>query len=488
MLLSAAGLTSCSCACISLADINGSLLAIGPSLPSNTPSTSYKLNKTVGAETASKDTFNSILSKVGDEFIKAFKIKEFQDEMSARMSAVESRLQVEGMKAVEIDHCKQELKQLKHSLSRSKLQTSSSFSKPHKRGVPPYPKYTLTQETEEYLKKPTFDIWDWEPNEMISLMEHMYQELGLVASLHMNPHTLKRWLLAIQENYHDNPFHNFRHCFCVTQMMYGMIHLCHLHEHMSQMDLAILMTAAICHDLDHPGFSNSYQINARTELAIRYNDCSPLENHHCAVAFQILEKPDQNIFAYVSKEDFKNIRKGIIDLILATDMSRHNELMERWKKILDQGMDYKLESHIEMLKMMVIKCCDISNEVRPAEISEPWLDCLLEEYFHQSDREKDEGLPITPFMDRDKVTKSSAQIGFIRFVLLPLFESMCRLFPQLEEPMVNTLKSSLEHYEGIKAEEEKSAKNRQQDKRQQDMGKKQDTVKNGQQDMTKQEE
>ena len=53
--------------------------------------------------------------------------------------------------------------------------------------------------------------------------------------------------------------------------------------------------------------------------------------------------------------------------------------------------------------------------------------------------------------------------------------------------MVNTLKSSLEHYEGIKAEEEKSAKNRQQDKRQQDMGKKQDTVKNGQQDMTKQE-
>lgn len=36
--------------------------------------------------------------------------------------------------------------------------------------------------------------------------------------------------------------------------------------------------------------SLSYQINARTELAIRYNDKSPLENHHCAVAFQILEK------------------------------------------------------------------------------------------------------------------------------------------------------------------------------------------------------
>ena len=34
--------------------------------------------------------------------------------------------------------------------------------------------------------------------------------------------------------------------------------------------------------------STRYQINARTELAVRYNDISPLENHHCAVCFEIL--------------------------------------------------------------------------------------------------------------------------------------------------------------------------------------------------------
>ena len=74
--------------------------------------------------------------------------------------------------------------------------------------------------------------------------------------------------------------------------------------------------------------------------------------------------------------------------------------------------------------MILIKCCDISNEVRPMEVSEPWVDCLLEEYFMQSDREKAQGLPVAPFMDRDKVTKPTAQIGFIRFVLIPLFELM----------------------------------------------------------------
>lgn len=52
-----------------------------------------------------------------------------------------------------------------------------------------------------------------------------------------------------------------------------------------------------------------YQINARTELAIRYNDISPLENHHCAVAFQILSQPECNIFSSVPAEGFKQIRQ-----------------------------------------------------------------------------------------------------------------------------------------------------------------------------------
>lgn len=54
----------------------------------------------------------------------------------------------------------------------------------------------LTQETVEYLKKLTFNIWNWEPNEMLCLLEHMYHELGLVAELKINPIILRRWLVS----------------------------------------------------------------------------------------------------------------------------------------------------------------------------------------------------------------------------------------------------------------------------------------------------
>lgn len=38
-----------------------------------------------------------------------------------------------------------------------------------------------------------------------------------------------------------------------------------------------------------------------------------------------------------------------------------------------------------------------------------------------------EGLPVAPFMDRDKVTKPTAQIGFIKFVLIPMFETVAKV-------------------------------------------------------------
>lgn len=42
-----------------------------------------------------------------------------------------------------------------------------------------------------------------------------------------------------------------------------------------------------------------------------------------------------------------------------------------------------------------------------------------------------EGLPVTPFMDRDKITKPSSQCSFIGFVLLPLFEALGELLTEL---------------------------------------------------------
>ena len=116
--------------------------------------------------------------------------------------------------------------------------------------------------------------------------------------------------------------------------------------------MSILLTSAICHDLDHPGYNNAYQINARTELAIRYNDISPLENHHCAVAFQILNNPSCNIFANVTDDTYRQIRNGMVKLILATDMAKHKEIldeMQRYVEVFDINNKEHLDAVFKIL-------------------------------------------------------------------------------------------------------------------------------------------
>ncbi|KAA0701969.1 High affinity cGMP-specific 3',5'-cyclic phosphodiesterase 9A [Triplophysa tibetana] len=364
---------------IMMVDPEGALVSIDPTMPTNNPNSLYKVVPVSAGQLGEKeDMFQNVLSQVAEQFSRAFRINELKTEVANRLAMLEKRVELEGLKVVEIEKCKNDLKKLRDEMTsraggRVNCPCKYNFTDDGKK-LTPRRDYTLSQETIEALKKPTFDVWHWEHNEMLSCLEYMYHDLGLVKEFNMNPITLKRWLLAIQENYRTNPFHNFRHCFCVSQMMYGMIHLCN--------------------------------------------------------------PPGEKLYA-------------IITLILATDMARHGEILDSFKHKVDY-FDFTNEEHVTCMKMVLIKCCDISNEVRPSEVAEPWVDCLLEEYFMQSDREKSEGLPVAPFMDRDKVTKPTAQIGFIKFVLIPMFETVMKLFPQIEEIMVQPLRDSRDHYEELK--------------------------------------
>ncbi|MGH0130726.1 UNVERIFIED_CONTAM: hypothetical protein FKN15_043152 [Acipenser sinensis] len=279
----------------------------------------------------------------------------------------------------------------------------------------------VTEEVRQYLKTPTFDNWQWEDAEIMVLLQLMYTDLDFITTFHIELEVLQQFLYEVYKHYNNIPFHNFNHCFC----MYGLIWLTDLRSKIDEIDLLTMLTSAVCHDLDHTGYNNAYQINARTELALRYNDISPLENHHCAVAFEILEKPENNIFRNLTTEQYKRIREGMIKCILATDMTRHNEILNQFKSIL------------------------------------PVFDFSNKDHKDKSDMEKLEGLPVSPFMDRDKVTKPSSQTGFIRFVLFPLFMELANLFPNLEQHIIDPVRKALDYYTEMEKALEKEKKEKQ---------------------------
>ena len=189
-------------------------------------------------------------------------------------------------------------------------------------------------------------------------------------------------------------------------------------------DLEVLtaLFAAAIHDVDHPGLTNQYLINSGSELAIMYNDESVLENHSLAVAFVILKESPCDIFANLNKKQRQLLRKMSIDMVLATDMSKHMSLladlktMVETKKVAGSGV-LLVDSYTERIQILqnLLHCADLSNPTKPLNVYKKWVDGIMEEFYQQGDKERDLGLDISPMCDRYNSTVEKSQVGLQLF-------------------------------------------------------------------------
>lgn len=83
---------------------------------------------------------------------------------------------------------------------------------------------TLTDEIRQCLRMPTFDNWQWEDEEILLLLQHMYTDLQLTTKFPIELTVLRQFLCKVYMNYNEVPFHNFHHCFCVSQMVSKLAH------------------------------------------------------------------------------------------------------------------------------------------------------------------------------------------------------------------------------------------------------------------------
>lgn len=61
--------------------------------------------------------------------------------------------------------------------------------------------------------------------------------------------------------------------FVRTMQMYGLIWLTDLRNQMDSVDLLIMLTSAVCHDLDHTGYNNAYQVPSRPKVSTYTSVC-----------------------------------------------------------------------------------------------------------------------------------------------------------------------------------------------------------------------
>jgi len=260
--------------------------------------------------------------------------------------------------------------------------------------------------------------------------------------------TLRKFVAAAEAEYNQaNPFHNFMHATDVLHGVAKMMRLIQSENFLTELEQFSLLVGAIGHDIGHPGVNNGFLSEVGHELALQYNDLSPLENMHVSKLYGILINPETNVFAMLTKEQYKEVRKYCIETILHTDMMGHNAMVKDLQmlyqmnvEIFTNGVTGQPESEIfsqQANKMLVmdniLHSADVSNPCRSWEVSYAWAQCVLEEFFSQGDQEKMLGVPVQFLNDRDKLNRPNSQIGFLEFMIAPFFAAQIRLFHGLHE-------------------------------------------------------
>ncbi|XP_063694815.1 high affinity cAMP-specific and IBMX-insensitive 3',5'-cyclic phosphodiesterase 8B-like isoform X9 [Bolinopsis microptera] len=271
--------------------------------------------------------------------------------------------------------------------------------------------------------------WDYDVVELERLSSHrplfylgfdILVEFGILNLFKIEETTLRNWLGLIESNYRScNTYHNSTHAADVLQASAYFCRSQCMENFLDPTDFLALLIASICHDIDHPGRTNAFLCNVSHELAIMYNDSAVLESHHSATTFKVTcqaaENKNVNIFQNLEPENFKMIRKSIISMILATDMTQH---FEHYNKFLavnlkcgssEDGEECMAQVPVSqdnksLILRMAIKCADISNPSRSVCLARAWAHRIVLEYRDQIAEEKSRALPqsLPPFDDIPK--------------------------------------------------------------------------------------
>ncbi|KAI8900395.1 hypothetical protein BC833DRAFT_275237 [Globomyces pollinis-pini] len=150
------------------------------------------------------------------------------------------------------------------------------------------------------------------------LTSHLLRKYSLNETFSLNPILTQNFLEKIESSYNKLPYHNSIHATDVLQSVELLLLNTEIGMNFSPMEIFSICIASAVHDLDHPGINNNFLVQINHPLSVMYNDIAILESHHVARAFEIAKLPGMNIFESMSPDQFRQSRKMIISIVLAT--------------------------------------------------------------------------------------------------------------------------------------------------------------------------
>ncbi|XP_044154124.1 cone cGMP-specific 3',5'-cyclic phosphodiesterase subunit alpha' [Bufo gargarizans] len=290
-------------------------------------------------------------------------------------------------------------------------------------------------------------------HELIKSGIRLFVELKAVEKFKVPAEVLTKWMYTVRKGYRDITYHNWRHGFNVGQTMFTLLMTGKLKKYYSDLEAFAMVAAAFCHDIDHRGTNNLYQMKSAAPLA-KLHGSSILERHHLEFSKTLLEDESLNIFQNLNKRQFENVIHLFEVAIIATDLALYFKKRTMFQKIVDtteqmQSDDERIKYIItdqtkkEIIMAMMMTGCDLSAITKPWEVQSQVALMVANEFWEQGDLERTvlQQQPI-PMMDRNKAEElPKLQVGFIDFVCTFVYKEFSRFHKEIT-PMYDGLQNN----------------------------------------------
>ncbi|KAK2949090.1 putative 3',5'-cyclic-nucleotide phosphodiesterase regA [Blattamonas nauphoetae] len=302
------------------------------------------------------------------------------------------------------------------------------------------------------IVSPSFDSLLYSSEELAGFLVLMLSQLRFVVERGVRKESIVRLVSRVWSLYsEENAYHNAHHAFDVVQMVLCLIGFGSMSGVLSEIEEFCVVMAATCHDLEHPGVNNMFQVNGETMAAQLANDRSVLESFSASRGWSLLTAEGSDVIgeAGLTVGERKEIRQKFGQCILATDMAEHFKFLQHGNEVekdLRRMMEHrgsggsgeggkKKEKNEEQwnesvmfLMKLIVKAADISNLARPFAIALKWSERMTHEMLDQRVKEEENNLSISI----EKKGFAASEVGFTSFVVKPLFSFLSRLIPEAQ--------------------------------------------------------
>ena len=145
---------------------------------------------------------------------------------------------------------------------------------------------------------------------------------------------VRRFILAVSKSmgFFENPYHNWTHVVDVMQTTFAFASMTGLLDRLEPWERFALLSAALCHDMEHPGVTSAFLAQTKPQAAsadkVMFKS-ELLEKHHALRAFEIMVDSQVDLLSSLGPDEYYQFRASVTACILATDMSRHSDFVAR---------------------------------------------------------------------------------------------------------------------------------------------------------------